>query len=207
VHGGVGGRRRALLHPPSRLRARGYRGGGHSRIVAWTPHAFASESGVGVGNPEARTLPCSRPLPSLEPRQFGARFRGREQGGRGTAATHGQGHVQGQLACTKASDKATAGEGGSPPEVSIEDEPPWKEAALTSPRVPGLGSRAAEALQPCTVEAIGKAANQGGLSHSGGPPVTSVKGAGDIARHCEENLPTTKKTLSVPGHQKHARSP
>jgi hypothetical protein len=44
-------------------------------------------------------------------------FRVRGQGGRGAAAMHGQGHVQGQLACTTATDRVGAshpGEGHHP---------------------------------------------------------------------------------------------
>jgi hypothetical protein len=121
----VQGNRWTIRQPP-RLRARGRRGwgagagraphvcvrgdeGGRGRaLLHWHSHpAFACERGRIVACP-ARALGVGRPGAVAHSRRF--RVRGR--GGRGTAATHGRGHVQGQLACTKATERA-----GASPEV------------------------------------------------------------------------------------------
>jgi hypothetical protein len=79
---------------------------------------------------------------ATEPRRFGARFRVGVRGGRGTTAAHGQGHVQGQLACTKATDQAWSkpqsldeprSEGGG---CGLDGKPLWEEA-VASPGMSG----------------------------------------------------------------------
>jgi hypothetical protein len=89
--------------------------GGRGRLLLHTHPAFACEGVSGQG----LQLDCRMHLLHVREREgcwggvarrcctltrLQARFRVQGRGGQGTAATHGWGHVQGQLACTKATD-------------------------------------------------------------------------------------------------------
>jgi hypothetical protein len=129
------GRRRVVACTPTRLLTRGCRGGGRGWIVAPPRVCEREVSGWGIRSRapcHARVFRAAAVWGTISS----------PRGGRGTAAAHGQGHVQGQLACTKTTDQLEARsvlpwrEDPSPKVMKVEG-PPWKEAALTSPRWPG----------------------------------------------------------------------